>query len=63
MDDMNQCKLWKITLMHDTVNDETDLVFWGYHMSETLAKDAALRWGESARPGSRITILKVDLIK
>ena len=59
---MNQCKLWKITLMHDTVNEDTDLVFWGYHMSEGQARNAALRWGEKQKPGSRITILKVELI-
>lgn len=60
---MNQCKLWKITLMHDTLDDQTDLVFWGYHMSEPLARNAAVRWAKAEKPGSRITILKVDLIQ
>lgn len=62
---MTQCKLWKITLIHDAVVDEdnNDLVFWGYHMSEAQARDAALRWGEAQKPGSRVTILKVELQK
>jgi len=49
--------------MHDTLDDQTDLVFWGYHMSEPLARNAAVRWAKAEKPGSRITILKVDLIQ
>lgn len=60
-----QCKLWKITLQSLFPNDEKkETVFWGYHMSEAQARDAALRWIAKEMGGSSIdTILSVELQK
>lgn len=59
-----QCKLWKITT--STLfpqGDPKEAVFWGYHMSEAQARDAALRWAANQHGGIGIdSIVKVELI-
>lgn len=57
------CKLWKITLSHDTVDDPTPLIFWAYNFDEPKARSAAMLWAKAKRPGSSISIQKVDLVK
>lgn len=59
---MTKCQLWKITLTHDAVDDNSELVFWGYHFNEAKARDAAIHWAEEQKPGSSISIKSVDLI-
>lgn len=59
------CKLWKITLSSLFPNDtRQENVFWGYHLNEAQARDAALRWIANELAGSSIdTIVRVDEIK
>ena len=61
---MTTCKLWKITLSClYPQGDPVEKIFWGYHVSESQARDAALRWAANENGGSSIdTIAKVDLI-
>lgn len=59
---MTKCNLWKITLTHDAVDDDSELTFWGYHFNEAKARDAAIRWAEGEKPGSTVSIKSVDLI-
>lgn len=59
---MIRCRLYKILLEIASIEAINEAIFWGYHLNEGHARDAAIRWGESNNPNSNITILKVDFI-
>lgn len=62
---MTMLHLYKITLRYLWPNDDrNDVIFWGYHMDEAKAREAALIWGaKETGDAAQVTIKQVDLIK
>jgi hypothetical protein len=53
---LTKCHLWKVTLS----NDDVEVVFWAYHQTEVLARQAALTWADSEYAKESLAIKTVE---
>ena len=57
-----KCNLYKVVLSVTNATETQQVVFWGYHLGESQARDAAIVWGEKVFLKSKVDIVSVDMI-